>query len=206
MTEAHAGNIDMLIGTEAALLAPSLPRLGLIVLLDGDNALRFPDYQAEERLLRTLAIALGRLVGEKSKRHTSKLIIQTFHSEHTLFRALTDGTMNDIIDTLQHDRKLFSYPPYGTIIKCSIEAVDEKGAEQAIQRARDLLKNHITEDTPSVSVSDPIIPLIPKIRGKHRRFIILRIKGPVIPQSLRNPLGTLSTEGYTLDRNPLSLS
>jgi primosomal protein N' (replication factor Y) len=121
LTEAHAGNIDMLIGTEAALLAPAIPRLGLIVLLDGDNALRFPDYQAEERLLRTLAIALARREGGTPN---AKLIIQTFHSEHALFRALTGGTMDTFIDTLLHNRRLFSYPPYGTIIQCSVEAGD----------------------------------------------------------------------------------
>ena len=202
LMEARSGNIDMIVGTEAALLAPSLPELGLIVLLDGDNALRFPDYQAEERLLRTLAIALGRIAGEKNR---SKIIIQTFHSEHELFRALTDGTMNDIIDTLQKDRMSFSYPPYGTIVKCSIDDADEKKVEQIIRRATITLCPH-SEEEHSYTVSDPVIPLIPKIRGKHRRFIILRIKGLIIPPHLRRSLGALSTQGFSIDRNPLSLS
>lgn len=203
MTEAHAGNIDILIGTEAALLAPSLPRIGLIVMLDGDNALRFPDYQAEERLLRTLSIALLRITG---KRETGKLIIQTFHSEHALFRALTKGTTENIIDTLKQDRTLFSYPPYGTIIQCSIEASDETMADRTIRHARDILKKQFPKDSGSFSVSDPIIPLIPKVRGKYRRFIVIRIKGHTIPQGLNQSLKILSAEGCILDRNPLSLS
>ncbi len=202
LIEAHAGNIDMIVGTEAALLAPSLPGLGLIVLLDGDNALRFPDYQAEERLLRTLAIALGRIAGGKGN---SKLIIQTFHSEHPLFRALTGGTMEHIIGTLKQDRTLFSYPPYGTIIKCSIDDVDEKKAEQAIRRATTTLCPH-NEEKNSYTVSDPVIPLIPKIRGKYQRFIILRIKGLTIPKGLHQSLRALSAQGFSIDRNPLSLS
>ena len=199
LAEAHSGKIDILIGTESALLAPSLPKLGLIAMLDGDNALRFPDYQAEERLLRSLAIALGRISGE------GKLIIQTFHSEHAIFRALIGGGMRPIIDTLKEDRTMFSYPPYGVIIKCSINDPDEKKAEQEIRRAASLLETPKGEKI-HWNVSDPVIPLSPKIRGKYVRFIIVRIKGHHLPESLRQSLAKLSSQGFTLDRNPLSLS
>lgn len=200
LEEAHAGKINILIGTEAALLAPSLPKLGLIALLDGDNALRFPDYQAEERLLRSLAIALARANGK------GNLIIQTFHSEHPLFRALTGGTTQAIIDTLAQDRRMFSYPPYGTLIKCSISDADEKKIEKEIQRARESLEMPAGSGEISWNVSAPVIPLIPKIRGKYNRFIIIRIKGPAIPENLYRNLAKLSAQGFIIDRNPLSVS
>lgn len=199
LAEAHAGKINILIGTEAALLAPSLPRLGLVALLDGDNALRFPDYQAEERFLRSQSIALSRV------RANGNLIIQTFHSEHAIFRSLTEGTTKAIIDTLRQDRELFSYPPYGTLIKCSWSDPDEKKADQEIKRASEFLEMPSGEKS-SWNVSVPVIPLIPKFRGKYHRFIIIRIKSLDIPKSLYQNLAKLSAQGFTIDRNPLSVS
>lgn len=203
LSDAHAGSIDILIGTEAALLAPSLPKLDLIVILDGDNALRFPDYQAEERLLRSLGNALMRVSRETS---AGKLIIQTFHSEHALFRALTEGTLDTVLDTLKQDRQLFSYPPYGIVIKCALQDTDEQKIGSEIHRAKGLLETAAREAATSFSVSDPVIPLAPKIRGEHIRFIIIRVRGLVFPEPLRKLLGTLSSQGFTIDRNPLSLS
>lgn len=199
LADAHAGKTDILIGTEAALLAPHLPKLGLVALLDGDNALRFPDYQAEERLLRSLAIALSRV------RARGSLIIQTFHSEHPIFQSLTTGTTRTIIDALKRDREMFAYPPYGMLIKCSWSDTDERKVEGEIEQAISLLKTS-SEKKESIIVSEQVIPLIPKIRRKHTRFIVIRVRGLLIPESLRHNLAKLASNGFTVDRNPLSLS
>jgi primosomal protein N' (replication factor Y) len=199
LAEAHSGKTNILIGTEAALLAPHLPKLGLVALLDGDNALRFPDYQAEERLLRSLAIALSRVSAK------GNLIIQTFHSEHPIFQSLTTGTTRSIIDTLKQDREMFAYPPYGALIKCSWSDTDERKVEREMERAISFLKTP-TGEKESLIVSEQVIPLIPKVRGKYTRFIVIRVRGLLIPESLRHNLAKLASLGFTIDRNPLSLS
>jgi primosomal protein N' (replication factor Y) len=203
LRDAHAGKIDILIGTEAALLAPALPDLGLIVLLDGDNVLRFPDYQAEERFLRGASIALFRAT---SLPRETKIIIQTFHSEHPLFQSLLRGKATDTISDLGRDREPFSYPPFGTVIKCSAIDADASKAEQSIEQAsRDLEAGRRSPGAPFF-MSAPVIPLSPKIRGKNICFIILRIPGQTIPDDLGNILRKLSDRGLIIDRQPLSLS
>jgi primosomal protein N' (replication factor Y) len=203
LRDAHAGKIDILIGTEATLLAPALPDLGLIVLLDGDNVLRFPDYQAEERFLRGASLALFRAASLPRK---TKMIIQTFHSEQPLFQSLLQGKANSLINAIEKDRESFSYPPSGTVIKCSAIDADASKAEQNIgQASRDLEAGRQSSDIPFF-ISAPVIPLSPKIRGKNIRFIILRIPGQTIPDALRKILQKLSDRGLTIDRHPLSLS
>ena len=100
---------------------------------------------------------------------------------------------------------MFAYPPYGALIKCSWSDTDERKVEREMERAISFLKTP-TGEKESLIVSEQVIPLIPKVRGKYTRFIVIRVRGLLIPESLRHNLAKLASLGFTIDRNPLSLS
>ena len=83
----HAGELDILVGTQMLAKGHDFPRLTLVGVLGADNALYSGDFRATERLAALLFQVSGRagradLAGE--------VIVQTDFPSHPLARALAD--------------------------------------------------------------------------------------------------------------------
>ncbi len=196
-----SGAIDILIGTEAALYGPRLPKPALIAILDADNTLKFPDYRAEERLLRSVCTAKW-LASEES----GTVILQTFHSEERHFRILSEGKEEEWEQAILKEREAFHYPPDGVLVKLEYRETNLELLEKETGKAMNILRPSEEKEVIRYIVSDPITPFVSKVRGKNIQTIILRIPGNTLPESLIEKIILLSKRGWIVDRNPLSLT
>lgn len=105
----HAGEADILIGTQMLAKGHDFPRLTLVGAIGADAALFAADFRAPERLFAQLMQVGGRsgradLAGE--------VLIQTEHPEHPLFQALADHDYSRFAQSQLSERKLAGFPPF----------------------------------------------------------------------------------------------
>jgi primosomal protein N' (replication factor Y) len=82
---AHAGEVDLLVGTQMLAKGHDFQRLALVVVVDADSALYSSDFRAPERLFALLMQVSGR-AGRSGE--ASEVIVQTRFPTHPVFAAL----------------------------------------------------------------------------------------------------------------------
>ncbi|MDR2614030.1 MAG: primosomal protein N' [Candidatus Accumulibacter sp.] len=105
----HAGEADILVGTQMLAKGHDFPKLTLVGVLGADAALFAADWRAPERLFAQLMQVAGRagradLPGE--------VLIQTQFPEHPLYAALTRHDYPAFAAALLAERRQAGFPPY----------------------------------------------------------------------------------------------
>src|SRR5439155_11732201 len=81
------GRADILVGTSLVAKGWDLPRVGLVGVVDADQALQYPDYRAAEEAFSSLV-----QVGGRARRSGARVLVQTMNPHHYAIRL-----------ALQHD-------------------------------------------------------------------------------------------------------
>ena len=105
----HAGDADILVGTQMLAKGHDFPKLTLVGALGADAALFASDWRAPERLFAQLMQVAGRagraeLPGE--------VLIQTQFPEHPLYAALVRHDYPAFADAQLKEREQAGFPPY----------------------------------------------------------------------------------------------
>jgi primosomal protein N' (replication factor Y) len=105
----HAGEADILIGTQMLAKGHDFPKLTLVGVVGADAALFAADFRAPERLFAQLMQVGGRsgraaLAGE--------VLIQTEHPAHPLYQALIAHDYAAFAATQLAEREQAGFPPY----------------------------------------------------------------------------------------------
>lgn len=190
---------DIVIGTPSALNLGTLPKIGLVAIMDAENLLSFPDFQADERFVRIVRRAALAVAGIEN----GSVMIQTFRPEQELLRNLAGGTERATLDRALEDRKILRYPPFFSLFRIGFRAKEEARAEGLARETYALLSKAATA-IGDIRVSPPQKPLSPKTRGKYERFIVVSApSGTPFPDRFRDILSKSSD--WTFDPDPLSL-
>lgn len=88
----HAGEVDVLVGTQMIAKGHDFRRITLVAAVNPDGALFSSDFRAPERLFGLLMQSAGRAGRDAAyltaQEATAEMWIQTFHPQHPLFAAL----------------------------------------------------------------------------------------------------------------------
>ncbi len=161
----RAGRIDVLIGTQAAIKGFHAPGVSLVGAIDADHLLAPGDFRAEEKLLHKLGSVIGRVADSEGQ-----AVIQTFHPENPLFRALT-GDAEAAFRELLPDREAFGFPPFVRLLLIRGTAREVSVLERETARLLDVLQRAVSE-TPGTRVETLSRPAAP--RGRAVRHLLLR--------------------------------
>jgi len=127
----RSGKADVLVGTQMIAKGLHFPQITLVGVMGIDGSLNIPDFRASEQVFQLLTQVAGRSGrGELS----GEVIIQTHLPEHPLFQL----AKNQDYPSFYHDeievRRLFGFPPFKRLIKCTFsgknEAIVEKRAKE----------------------------------------------------------------------------
>ena len=88
LASVHAGDIDVLVGTQMIAKGHDFRRITLVAAVNTDSALFSSDFRAPERLFSLLMQAAGRAGRDARQSSISEMWVQTFHPDHPLFEAL----------------------------------------------------------------------------------------------------------------------
>lgn len=88
LDQVHAGEVDVLVGTQMIAKGHDFRRITLVAAVNPDGALFSSDFRAPERLFALLMQAAGRAGRDAAQGAASEMWIQTAHPQHALFAAL----------------------------------------------------------------------------------------------------------------------
>ncbi|MBK7899791.1 MAG: primosomal protein N' [Azonexus sp.] len=130
----HAGEADILVGTQMLAKGHDFPRLTLVGVVGADAALFAADWRAPERLFAQLMQVAGRagraeLPGE--------VLVQTRYPEHPLYAALAAHDYPGFAAAQLQERRQAGFPPYAyqAILRAEAPAMSDAIAFLATARA-----------------------------------------------------------------------
>jgi len=107
----------LLVGTELALyyFTKKVPHTAIVSF---DTLFSIPSYTIHEKVIR--------LLDEISEKTYNRLLIQTRSPDEEILKAYMQGTLHSFFRTELEERKIFSYPPFTTLIKLSVRGSRER--------------------------------------------------------------------------------
>ncbi len=161
-----AGEIDILVATQAAAKGHNFPRLTLVGVVDADLGLRGGDLRAAERTFQLLAQATGR-AGRAER--PGRAFIQTYAPEHAVMQALRDSDRDGFLAAESDARRLSGLPPFGRLAALILSSHDPAILESF---ARDLAAAAPNGD--GVEVYGPADAPLALVRGRRRKRFLVR--------------------------------
>lgn len=167
--EIYDGNIDILIGTQILAKGLDVPRLSVVGVLQADNGLHLPDYQAEERVFQLLYQVAGRVGRGK---HASHVVVQTFLPDHATIKLALDRNYEDFYRQQLIERRQGGFPPFTYLLKLTTSYKTEAGA---IRAARAMAVKLRTEH-PGLIIQGPTPAFYERLHGNYRWQLLVKGK------------------------------
>lgn len=199
----RSGKADILVGTQMIAKGHHFPLVTLVGVIGVDGSLHIPDFRASENVFQLLTQVAGRagrgeLPGE--------VILQTYLPHHPLFQKAAAQDYKAFYDEEIEVRKLFGFPPFARLIKCSFSGKEEPLCEA---RAAALREELIRSFPPEVTLFPVVTCGYTKIKGRYRfQFLIKTPQIAPLLQVLKRAYETFDrSKGVSLsiDVDPLSI-
>jgi primosomal protein N' (replication factor Y) len=185
--EIHAGDADILVGTQMLAKGHHFPDLTLVGVVDADRGLFSADFRASERMAQQIVQVSGR-AGRGSRPGT--VLIQTHYPEHPLLRTLVNGDYGAFARALLEERRITNLPPFSHLALLSAEGYDEKEPVAFLNQARSKL------DAAELELLGPVPAPMEKRAGRFRFQLLIQSSHRT---ALHNALQPWSEELETLD-------
>jgi primosomal protein N' (replication factor Y) (superfamily II helicase) len=168
----HAGNIDVLIGTQTITKGYHFPGVTLVGILWADINLHIPFYNAAETTLQQLIQVAGR-AGRQSQE--SLVIVQSMIG-HSVFQFLREQDYSKFYEYEMMHRQQLHYPPCGRFVELELRHADEEVLERESMQCVQLLTMFLKEisDYESCTILGPAKPPVHKIKNIFSRKIYLK--------------------------------
>lgn len=187
----HAGEVDILVGTQMVAKGHDFANLGLVGVLNADAMLFSQDFRAPERLFAQLMQVAGR-----AGRHTGhgEVIVQTGYPDQSVYQALLRHDYAGFARHSMHERESATLPPYSHQALLTAEARELNVALGFLQAAREaalaLLVTDQTEEL--ITLYDPVPLRIVRVDNMCRAQLLLEsTHRPALQSLLRQWLAAM---------------
>jgi primosomal protein N' (replication factor Y) len=137
LAQVHAGNVDVLVGTQMVTKGHDFRRITLVAAVNPDSALYSSDFRAPERLFSLLMQAAGRAGRDAAQAASSQMWVQTWNPHHELFEALRRHDFPAFAAAQLKEREAAGMPPFAFQALVRAEARTQAAAQAWLQAARD---------------------------------------------------------------------
>jgi primosomal protein N' (replication factor Y) len=135
LASVHAGEVDVLVGTQMIAKGHDFRRITLVAALNPDGALFSSDFRAPERLFGLLMQAAGRAGRNAALGAHSEMWVQTFYPEHALFGALKKHDYPAFAAQELAEREAAGLSPFGFSALVRAEARSQEVAQGFLNAA-----------------------------------------------------------------------
>ena len=172
LAAAHAGETDLLVGTQMLAKGHDFTRLTLVVAVDADAGLFAADFRAPERLFATLMQVAGRAGRHLPSQATT--LIQSRYPEHPLFAALVAHDYPGFAAAQLAEREAGHLPPfaYQTLLLAQARTMD--ATVGFLESARECLLS--LEPPEGVTVCDPVPMPLAQLKNLARAQLLVESK------------------------------
>jgi primosomal protein N' (replication factor Y) len=158
----HAGEIDVLVGTQMVTKGHDFPGVTLVGVLSPDQTMNLPDFRAGERTFQLLEQVAGR-AGRGDR--PGRVLIQTYTPDHPAIEAVQTHDYAGFARGELATREQTDYPPFTRMVALRIDARDADKAQAAARTAADAARE--TGGAP-VRVRGPAAAPLALLRGRTR--------------------------------------
>ncbi len=137
LSAVHAGEVDVLVGTQMIAKGHDFRRITLVAAVNPDGALFSSDFRAPERLFALLMQAAGRAGRDAAQAARSEMWIQTWHPLHPLYGALRAHDYAAFAASQLKEREMAGLPPFAHLALLRAEARTAEAAAAFLQAAAD---------------------------------------------------------------------
>ncbi len=134
----HAGDVDVLVGTQMVTKGHDFRRITLVAAVNPDSSLFSNDFRAPERLFALLMQAGGRAGRDAAQADRSELWVQTWHPTHALYGALKQHDFEAFAASQLKEREMAGLPPFSHLAILRADARSAEAARAFLQAAAEL--------------------------------------------------------------------
>ena len=134
----HAGDVDVLVGTQMVTKGHDFRRITLVAAINPDVSLFSSDFRAPERLFALLMQAAGRAGRDAGQAARSEMWVQTWHPRHALYEALRRHDFDAFAASQLKEREMAGLPPYSHLAILRADARTPEAARAFLQAAAEL--------------------------------------------------------------------
>ncbi|HET6827528.1 MAG TPA: primosomal protein N', partial [Ramlibacter sp.] len=208
LAQVHAGDVDVLVGTQMVTKGHDFRRITLVAAVNADAALFSADFRAPERLFALLMQAAGRAGRDAAQAQASQMWVQTWHPGHALFAALRRHDYAAFAAQQLKEREQAGMPPFGYQALLRAEARTQETAQAFLAAAAQAAQQ--LEDSPRVTVYSPVPMSVQRVANVERAQMLVESASRTALQRLLSQwqphLQGLRTKGlirWAVDVDPL---
>lgn len=133
LARVHAGEVDVLVGTQMIAKGHDFRRITLVAAANPDAALFSSDFRAPERLFALLMQAAGRAGRDAEQAARAEMWVQTWHPEHPLYAALRGHDYEAFARVQLEERRGAGLPPHAHLALLRADARSQPVAQAWLQ-------------------------------------------------------------------------
>jgi primosomal protein N' (replication factor Y) (superfamily II helicase) len=178
----HAGEVDILVGTQMVAKGHDFRRITLVAAVNPDSGLFASDFRAPERLFALLMQAAGRAGRDASSGSASEMWIQTWHPRHPLYAALVAHDYAAFAASQLAERASAGLPPFSSLALLRAEAKSAQAAADFLHAAAAAAA--ALPEAAGVMVYPPVPPPVARVAGVERMQMLVESRSRVALQRL----------------------
>jgi primosomal protein N' (replication factor Y) len=210
LAQVHAGEVDVLVGTQMVTKGHDFRRITLVAAVNPDAALFSSDFRAPERLFSLLEQAAGRAGRDAAHADASEMWVQTWNPEHPLFGALKRHDFPAFAGGQLKERQQAAMPPFAFQALLRAEARTQEVAQAFLQAAADASAD--LAGSGHVVVYAPVPMTVQRVANVERAQLLLESSSRPALQALlaawQPVLQSLRMKGlirWAVDVDPLAI-
>jgi primosomal protein N' (replication factor Y) len=175
----HAGEVDVLVGTQMVAKGHDFRRMTLVAAVNPDGALFASDFRAPERLFALLMQAAGRAGRDAAQAAAGEMWIQTWHPTHPLYQALGRHDFAAFAADQLAERRAVGLPPFSFLALLRAEAREAAVAQAFLEDAAALPAPE------GLACYAPVPPPVAKVANVERMQLLVESRSrPLLQQWL----------------------
>ena len=178
----HAGEVDVLVGTQMVAKGHDFRRITLVAAVNPDSGLFASDFRAPERLFSLLMQAAGRAGRDAEQAGSSEMWIQTWHPRHPLYAALRKHDYAAFAAAQLREREGAGLPPFSSLALLRAEAKSAQAAADFLHAAASAATE--LPDAAAVMIYPPVPPPVARVAGVERMQMLVESRSRVALQRL----------------------
>jgi primosomal protein N' (replication factor Y) len=207
----HAGEVDVLVGTQMIAKGHDFRRITLVAAINPDSALYTSDFRAPERLFALLMQASGRAGRDQSLSQHGEMWVQTWVPEHPLYLSLGEHDFPAFANQQLREREAAQLPPFVHHALVRAEAKSQKDAQGFLNQAAQAIRGEMS----ALSIASyPAVPMATaRVANLERaQWLLESTSRPALQQILLHVQDALHRRSKThrvvrwaIDVDPLSI-
>ena len=171
LAQVHAGEVDVLVGTQMVTKGHDFRRITLVAAVNPDASLFSSDFRAPERLFSLLMQAAGRGGRDAAQAERSEMWVQTWNPEHPLFAALKRHDFPAFAGQQLKERQQAAMPPFAYQALVRAEARTQEVAQEFLRSAAEASAGLPGSD--HVVVFSPVPMTVQRVADVERAQLLL---------------------------------